>query len=557
MAEPITSRIVVRVLKWAVQLYPPEKRAWGEAIVAEADSAAEVGASVSWMIGGLMVAFRAFVSRLFQRPAGKNETLLAGPAQIPPPIPWKLAVACVAISGALLFVPDLRQALSVTYSSWASEFIPRDETAMWQKIAREAESKGDAPAMAFAAMRLPSPEGERFDEAVRLAEQSVAKDASLTWTYYFLAQRRGDSRFHGSPHPELTQLLQEWDANNAVPYLAEADEIASAHSGDPQWRVWPNVSVDPPNPEDIARLRARDPRWLELMGRAFAAPTYDAYFDRRLNLDLKVMQRLGVMDPQLAVDAYFSGNRLPSLVHWREYAALRVAEGEEAERGGQWENAANEYWALAQFGQRVCLGGKLDVDVELVIARGLQESAFKHLQPVLLKLGHAQEARVVAYAAQLQHAENDETRARSRSVGQRLFMFSVASGLWVHFCAIVFEASVLLTAIVLLTFALKRAPRFVRLGLTYTPLLLVFGCTGLLCTYHPYAEYYRLYLADPSGQDQESIFNALIVTGIPQYAGNHWFLAALNPVSLWWAVIAALGAICIWLLSRTLRHRHV
>lgn len=201
MAERIASRIAVRVLQWAVQLYPPEKRAWGEAIVAEADSAAEVGTALLWMIGGLMVAFRAFVSRLFQRPAAKNETLLVGPAQIPPPVPWRLAVVCVAISATLLFVPDLRQALSVTYSSWTSEFIPRDETAMWEKIAREAEAKGDAPAMAFAAMRLPSPGGERFDEAVHLAEQAVAKDSSLTWTYYFLAQRRGDSRFRGSPHP--------------------------------------------------------------------------------------------------------------------------------------------------------------------------------------------------------------------------------------------------------------------------------------------------------------------------------------------------------------------
>lgn len=232
MAEPITNRIAARVLKWAVQLYPPEKRVWGEAIVAEADPAAEFGAALSWMIGGLMVAFRAFVSRLFQRPAGKNETLLAGPAQIPAPVPWRLAVVCVAISAALLLVPDLREALSVTYSSWTSEFISRDETAIWEKIAREAESKGDAPAMAFAAMRLPSPEGERFDEAVRLAERAVAKDASLTWTYYFLAQRRGDSRFHGSPHPELTERLQELGLKkcSALP------RPSGCNCGCPRWR---------------------------------------------------------------------------------------------------------------------------------------------------------------------------------------------------------------------------------------------------------------------------------------------------------------------------------
>jgi hypothetical protein len=555
MAEHMASRVAVRVLKWAVQLYPPEKRAWGEAIVAEADSAAEVGTALSWMIGGLMVAFRAFFSRLFQRPAGKNETLLVGPAQIPPPVPWRLAVVCVAISAALLFVPDLRQGLSVTYSSWTSEITPRDETALWEKIAREAESKGDAPAMAFAAMRLPSPQGERFDEAVRLAEGAAAKDPSLTWTYYFLAQSQGDSRFHGSPHPELSQRLQEWDPTNAVAYLAEADAIADAHGGDLQWRTW-NVSSDPPMQEDLARLRGRDPRWLELMGRAFAEPTYDAYFDRRLNLELQVMQRLGVMDPQRAVNAYIFGNRLPNLVRWREYAALRVAEGEEAEHAGQWENAANEYWAVAQFGQRVCLSGKSGAEAELVVARRLQQSAFKHLQPVLLKLGRVQEAQAVAYAAQLQQAENDQERARSTLKWQRFFTFSLASGLLVHFCAFVFAASVALMGVLLITFSLRRAPRFVRFGLTYTPLLLVLGCAGLLCTYHPYAEYYRSYLANPSLQDHESIFSVLMVTGGPQYL-TYWDFVARSDIYFWWAVIAVLGAFGVWMVSRALRHRPV
>ncbi len=554
MAESVASRIAVRVLKWAVQLYPPEKRAWGEAIVAEADSAAEVGAALSWIMGGLMVAFRALLSRLFQRPSVKNETLHVGPVQIPPPIPWKLAFVCVAISAGLLFVPDLRQALSVTYSSWTAEFIPRDETAMWQKIAREAEAKGDAPAMAFAAMRLPSAEGERFDEAVHLIERAVAKDPSLTWTYYFLAQIRGDSRFHGSPHPELTQRLHEWDPNNAVPYLAEADEVAAAHSGDPQWRVQSNVRLDVPRQEDVARLRGRDARWLELMGRAFSASNYDTYFDRRLNLDLHVMQRLGVVDPQRAVDAYFFGNRIPNILHWREYAALRIAAGEDAERAGRWENAASEYWAVAQFGQRVCLGGKLDDEIEPLIARVLQEGAFNHLRPVLLKLGRVQEAQTVAYSAQLQHAENDESSARSRLKWQRFLTFSLATGVLVHLCALVFEASAVLMASLIILFALKRAPRFVRCGLTYAPFLLVLGGTGLLCTYHPYAEYYRSYLADPSLQNRESIFNALTVTGVPHYLTFYDF-AARSPIYLWWAVIAALGAVGIWLVSRAVRHR--
>lgn len=326
------------------------------------------------------------------------------------------------------------------------------------------------------------------------------------------------------------------------------------HEGDSRWRGLPGSSFDAPvRKEDLARVGARDPQWRQLMDRAFAAPTYDTYFARRLNLDLQVMQRLGMIDPQRAMAAYLRGWWSP-LANLREYAELRFARGEEAEHAGQWENAANEYWIVAQFGQRMRLGAQWDSEIST--ARSLQEGSFKHLQQVLLKLGRVQEAQAVAYAAQLQRAENDETRARSRSEMMRFFTFSLASGVLVHFCALLFEASVLLMAVLLITLVLKRAPRFVRSGLTYTPLLLVLSCSGLLCTYHPYAEYYRSYLANPSLQDRESVFNALMVTGVPRYV-TYWGLVARSPIYLWWAVIAALGATCIWLLSRGVRRRPV
>jgi hypothetical protein len=553
MADTAASRIMQNILTCAIRLYPPEKRAWGEAILAESNSVTEPSAALSWTVGGLMVAFRAFFSRLFQRPAAKNEPALTGPAQIPPPLPWKLVLVCLAISGSLLFVPDLRQALNVIFSSWRDEFLPKDETAMWEKIGREAESKGDAAAMAVASMRLSDPVGTRFDEAVRLAEHAVAEDPSLTWTYYFLVERRGDSRFRGSPHPKLTERLQNWDPQNAVSYLAGADEIAQTHEHDPQWRGGSKE-------EKISHIRGRDPRWLELMDRALAAPVYDTYFARRLDLDLQVMQRLGVIDPQLATTAYFSADVLPSILNWREYADLRLAQGEEAERAGKWEQAASEYWAVAQFGQRVCLGHKGEEDVELVIARDLQERSFKHLQPVLLKLGRVQEAQSVAYAAQLQGAESEDMRAHDNSEMQRLLTFSLASGLLVHFCAIMSAASVLLIAFALFRFAVKRAPsRFVRFGLTYAPLLLVLSCAGLLCAYHPYAAYYRSYLANPSGQDHESILNVLLVSGVPQYVHSQTF-ADNSHIYFWWAMIATGSAIGIWLVSRavwrTLRRSH-
>ncbi len=395
--------------------------------------------------------------------------------------------------------------------------------------------------MAFAAMRLPGREGAHFEEAVGLAERAVAKDPSLTWTYYFLTYRIGDSGVHGSPHPELTQHLQSWDPKNAVPYLAEADAIARAHRDDPQWRGRSGFS-----PEQIVRIRGRDPRWLDLMDRAFAAPVYDTYFARRLDLDLQVMQRLGALDPQRAMSAHLY-YVLPSLLNLREYSALRLAQGEEAERAGQWENAASQYWAVAQFGQRVCLGGK--TDVEPMIARVLQETSFKHLQPVLLKLGRAQEAQTVAYEAQLQDPGGPEWRARFQSQSQRLETFSLASGLFIHIFAIALDASAFLMVIVLFTLAVRRAPRFVRFSLTYAPLVLVLSCVCLLCAYHPYAAFYKSYLANHSAHDFESVANFLMVSGAPGY-DNNTATPAKIAIYFWWAILSTGGGIGIWLVSK-------
>jgi hypothetical protein len=551
MTATLATRAMQTILTRALRLYPPHTRAWGEAIVAESDSITEFTTAFSWTLGGLMVAFRAFFSNLIRRPAANNEPALLGPPPLPPPLPWKLALVCLAIAGGLLFVPDLRQGLSVTFSTWRSQLKLSNDTALWEKIAHEAESKGEAEAMAFAAMRL-GQDSARFDEAVRLADHAVAKDPSLTWIYYFLTLNMRAPWFHASPHPELAQRLQEWDPQNAAPYLAEAEYIANVHVNDPQWRKR-YISLDTPlSQEDLVRLRARDPRWLELMARAFAAPMYSNYFDRRLDFDLQVMQRLGVMNPQRAMTTYLDDETTLSFFYLREYAALRIAQGEEAERAGQWENAASEYWSVAQFGRHARLGG-ISGYFDRDIGWSLQEASYKHLQPVLFKLGRVQEAQAVVDAAQLQHVERDEMHGHVRSEWQRLLTFSVVNALFIHSCAIVLEASFLLMVVIIVAFALRRAPRFVRFTLTYAPPPLLLSCIGLLGAYHPYAEYYRLYLAYHPARDFESVVNFLMLCDVSQNG-------TITPVHFWWAILAAVGAIGIWLASktvwRTMRQQH-
>jgi len=46
----------------------------------------------------------------------------------------------------------------------------------------------------------------------------------------------------------------------------------------------------------------------------------------------------------------------------------------------------------------------------------------------------------------------------------------------------------------------------------------------------------------------------LMVTGGPQYL-TYWDFVARSDIYFWWAVIATLGALSIWLVSRALRYR--
>jgi hypothetical protein len=563
MAEPVASRIAVRVLKWAVQLYPPEKRAWGEAFVAEADSAAEFGGALSWMIGGLMVAFRALlsnlVSKLFRRDP-KVEPAFFGPGAIRP-VPWKLALTCLAIFGALLFVPPMRQALGTVAFTWKEAFKPArlktyrhtpDEAVRWERLGHEAEARGDAPAMVFAAMRLADP-GKDFEEAVRLDEVAVARDRSLTWTYYFLAPPAGFRHFTGSPHPELLEELRQWDPSNALPLVATAEDA-----------VWDRQASGFPLPREqtheryLADAERFGPEWRQWMDRAFAAPAYIDYAGRRLELDRRVMRQLSINDPTVALaEGYL---RQPNLYFLHAYAEVRLAQGEEYEHVGKLDQAASQYWAVAGFSQRM----RLRPDRELaqwdnidMTGAGLESEAFERLHTVLLKLGRTEEAQVVDAAGR----EAWRNMIGAHQSGS--YFLNWSSALWVHVWALLTIFSGLLTVIALFRFAVgNSASPFVRFALSYTSLLLVLSCAGLLAAYHPYTEGFYRYLNDPRGggvgtavSDSMSLGELNGLFEVPM--GLQWWVWANGKMLFWWALIATVGAACVWLVSRSLRHRHV
>ena len=82
------NRFAAGVLQWATRLYPPEKREWGEAILAESYEVTGAGPKLRWTLGGLNMALRAFLSNLFSF-GSKRPGLDSGPQGAIAPIPWE------------------------------------------------------------------------------------------------------------------------------------------------------------------------------------------------------------------------------------------------------------------------------------------------------------------------------------------------------------------------------------------------------------------------------------------------------------------------------------
>ncbi len=555
-------KIARLVLQWAAGLYPPEKRVWGEAILAEVDMAAGPWATLRWTAGGLMVALRLYCSNLFSKlsrgTGAKGQPAFVVTSGTPPLIRWKRTLGCLIVSAALLCAPEMRQALNAVAPTWKAFFTgdfrphPREETARWEKIGREAEARGDAATMAFAALRLAESVGEQLDDSVRLAQHAVAKDPSLTWTYYFLSSGIRYGQFTGAPHPELLKALRQWDPDNAVPYIATAEDAAFAT--DPAFKMpEPREQTSERHLADAQKLGSQ---WREWMDRAFAAPIYDDYIPKRLDLDRRVMRQLSINDPMdmLATAVWVRGTNL-YLLH--VYGELCFSQGAEYEHTGRWEQAAGMYWSIAQFAQRMRLrpDGEL-APGDVVDAQGssLEHDAFERLQLVLLKLGRTQEAQVIAAAAQ---EERREENSRPQQWGG-----SYSSALWIHIWALLTVLSGLLTIIALCTFAARRsASPFVRFALSCTSPFLVLSCAGLLLAYHPYAQGFSWFLNDPRRGNASTAGSDSFV-GLRGFGSLleapqkfHWWVWA-NDRLLLVVILLIVATTGIWAASHAVRRKH-
>jgi tetratricopeptide (TPR) repeat protein len=370
--------------------------------------------------------------------------------------------------------------------------------AQLDRMAQEAELRGDSQFMAFAALHLPAK--EQGDHVFRFADRAVAMDPKLTWLYVCLLDRFhdevGTADLAKQVGARIDKLLA-WDADNSVPYLLRAQLIrVSAGKG------WTAVSKDP------ARIRAlleQHLEWQREMKRAFARPRYETYALQRFALERKIMREHGWDHPLVLLME--TGKIGYPVFDTREYATniLVLGIGAHAEAMGEVEKALNNYRQAARFGEIMRLQGHTYIEQLLGMAN--QRSAYLLMVPALEKAGQKSEAATIDYANKQALNELNvhwkDPLDQTSNYGWAALVMSLFAGLvWVFFLASLVSVTYVNAKRWIRREKKGRLYQVMTVGENYAPLLLFISSLVVALSYAPYAQNYSDYMdqAELSGK---------------------------------------------------------
>jgi len=279
-----SERIVRQLVRYARWILPAESGDWGAAMEAEVGEMKDPGEKLKWAAGSLWVACR---ERLAALVCGRRRVVAGGDLlalEMEEGMRRLARAVIVAAAGApLLFLlaPSFRQGLAVQARLWTASFNePLVRAGELRAMASEAEKHGDAEALAFAALLH-----RDVNERAAWAEQAVGRQRDLTWLYAVLLSR--------AEHPAGAEVwlgaLRRWAPDNGFVDVLEAKRIAQVEGS--------------PGDRDYRQRVAKNVEWQAAMQAAFAAPVYDCYVGRQLELIRKVMRRERGSDPLLVVNA--------------------------------------------------------------------------------------------------------------------------------------------------------------------------------------------------------------------------------------------------------------
>jgi tetratricopeptide (TPR) repeat protein len=551
-------RIAQNMAGAILRMWPAETREWGRAFEAEFSAIETGGAAFSWLIGGLMLLLREWWKhfwRSFGGPIGANSEQSSGAftkrySRVPQTPLWLMLL--LLLSGtALLLHPEVRQALGSLRSEYAHT---EQEPARWssvKKLRTISASRRDPQLLALLSLL-----SEDDEERLRLSEEAIEKDPSLTWLDYeqSLLPANDLSRQKYLPASRLTRL-QKWDSLNAVPHLLAAEIIskpARAEAFDAVMRgghlAW----------EDKL---AQNSQWLSEMSAGFSAPKYDSYMAQTIALIQDARSKFSVRDPDIALFV-LKRKRITQFDVLRGYVNILMERGAAREKAGDASEAIATYSQVLQFSQRMLLGHELPA--EQYFAQGTGEKACEKLQKLYGSAGRNNEAALVSFQLAEWKAERDPKLMRNIPLHYHQAQWnSLAwSGLLINLAGL---ALLLLVPVALLSFlfvfwrrkvTLERRGRidfWASLSADDAPWLLLASSAVVYFTYHPYARVCDTFLnGSPFSPDIETFVGAALVP----HAITDRIQLIPDPYSLWLGATALLCLIGVLLLWRmTIRHK--
>ena len=494
--------------------------------------------------------------RSWNRPAGVPEgsaleALSRNASRIPRTPRFVTAILLLA-SFAMLFVPDVREAIHSTFRAWSGNYdrITADDRALVARLRAEAEKRQDAQAMALVALLA----NDRV-ERMHMADRAVSLDPSLTWIYAYVRTTEGLGACCNNPLPaEWLDKLQKWDPDNAVPRVLIAHQSFLRFD-----EAWQKSGERGAYEAEAVKYLQQDKGWVAAMEFAFQAPKYDSYGSREFDLYRAVAQRYNIRDLEAARALLWSDYvfRL-GISDVTYYADLLAERGEAAQQAGNSSEAEALYRRPVEFSERMAV--QTHAPDERIFWESIEGDSLRKLQALLVKSGKTDEAALAGIKV-------DALQTNRRAWGP-VRPWSWDENGWDGFMIRSFTGTILflgcasLVSLGVLFWRRRLAVEYRGIGTTlasvavdFCPMLLLFASAGLYVAYRPVALMYEQYMAWSTPIYDFTALRHALYTPYESPEGVWSFFDYFRPENYWLALIVGLSMLAAFIAVRGVLRR--
>ena len=525
-------RLAVFLLESAISIAPKDAVDWGHAMLGELAQVESNWSALLWSLGGAgVLAKHAIVAIIF--PRGNRPVPSGGSLFSKEGLMRKTAlyatVSCMLASLLFFLVPVFREAFRVSLAQWHDVLHVSPVGGRWsdpglESLARKAEQNQDAEALAFVAVRT-----SNKSESVRLADNAVRLDPTLTWVYGVVAVE-----WESFPELDRCLALEKFDPQNALPHLIAAERI----------------DIDYVDREMYPRSADKEPAaWKEAMASAFRSPKLDTYSKQLNELTRRVALRYKINDPfHVFLDYRWYATPSYAALDSARYATWLIAAAHAREARGDYKSAFENYSTVVRFAETMGENGSYPMAWRL-------QDAFQRLGWLSEKEGNHQQAQLYRFLATdkpwyegaallCRECGVEEISHWSASLARLSGLALLLSGTVLF----VFVASLVVRRRSLRLTALQLSGMTLVCGLASTVTALLSSAL-LYVSYRPYAEILQRFVRTGDESQLPAVSEFLAYAQIPLGTTRNlgWGLSAQEITFYFWFVVAGLCVLTLLL----------